>query len=90
LAVRPVHVERCPFGSLAWTAATAYGANADPAIWASANGGPTAGIDNNAQWVWAADSIWEQHGFVKAAFTAPVPLPAAGLVGLVAMWRKGR
>jgi hypothetical protein len=83
-----------PFSSLNWTAAKEWGANSGSNIWITANGGPIAGIDANAQWIWSANNIWDQHGFVRTTFTAPVPLPAAawmlgaGLVGLVAVRRR--
>lgn len=84
-----------PFNSLSWTAVKTYKSNSDGStIWYAVNGGPIAGIDVAAQWIWSANNIWGQHGFVRTTFEAPVPLPAAawmlgaGLVGLVAVRRR--
>src|SRR5208337_2182610 len=41
--------------SLTWSNAALYGANNNSGtIWNSVNGGPVAGIDGSAQWIWTA------------------------------------
>jgi hypothetical protein len=84
-----------PFSSLSWSGVQPYGANSDNStVWFSTNGGPISGIGGNAQWIWSGNNIWDQHGFVRTTFTAPVPLPAAawmlgaGLVGLITIRRR--
>ena len=51
------NVEPSDLGTLAWTSATEYGANNGSTIWNTVNGGPLAGIDGAAQWIWGPDNF---------------------------------
>jgi len=81
-----------------WEATTEYGTNGGANIWNSVNGGPVAGIDISALWIWSDTNfaqLEQSHIFIMAEFEiAPVPEPmtilllGTGLVGLAGAGRK--
>lgn len=73
------------FNDLTWLAATSYGTNGGNNIWTNVNGGPIAGISNNAEWIWNSvnfSSTMDSELYLRGNFTV-VPEPGTlGLLGL--------
>jgi hypothetical protein len=85
---------------LTWGPATVYGKNEGPNIWTQ-NGGPVAGIDLSAEWIWDNrnySQLAHPYLWVRGTFTTAVPEPGSVLiwslviVGSVACarWRRKR